>query len=70
MTPAQLAEQAGTMEAGRMLEAMKAAPTQGERLVIFETGLRDIASFDGRPEALAGFACALIGWLDLAMGIK
>lgn len=70
MTPAQLAEQAGSMEAVRMLEAMKSAPTQGERLAILEAGLREAATPEAPPEVLAGFACALVGWLDLAMGIK
>lgn len=67
LTKEQLSEQAGSMVAARMLEAMKEAPLQGARLEILQSGLRDVMD---TPDSLNGFSAVLIAWLDRAMGIE
>lgn len=63
----QLAEQAGSMEATKAIEAMLAAPSQGERLAIFNECVQGLAASSGAQAALGGFSCIVVSWLDLAM---
>lgn len=67
LTPDQLAEQAGSMEATKAIDAMRIAETQGERLIIFDDCVQGLAASNGAKAALSGFSCVVVSWLDLAM---
>jgi hypothetical protein len=69
LTPALLAEQAGGTEMRRALEAMRRAPTQGERAGILYEQLAALVK-DGNPHAAAGASVALIAYLDRGLGVK
>lgn len=66
LTGSELSEQAGAFVADRMLDLMKAAPSQAQRLHILQYGLREIVE---SPGALPGFSVVLIAWLDRALGL-
>lgn len=70
LTAEQLAEIAGSTEANRMLEAMRNANTQAARLLELHECLKDLASSEHSNRAMAGFAVAILPYLERGIEIK
>lgn len=70
LTPEQLAEQAGSTEANRMLDAMRNADTQAVRLLELHECLKDLAASEYADRSMAGFAVAILPYLEQGLGTK
>lgn len=65
-----LAEQAGHAETSSLLEMMKSENTQAGRLTIFHACLVELAQSEYSEQALAGFAVAVLPWLERGLDIN
>lgn len=70
LTQAQLAEQAGGIEARRVLDAMHETSSQAERLLLLHGCLKDLAKSKFSENTLAGFSVAILPHMERGLGIR